>query len=140
MVKLSSTSPPRPALVTWLSLGVLTFSGWQWAAALTALQLPDLALILPKSYLISRPAFYGLISFGIAAGLYFGRPWALPSAQWISLAMILWTLIERGILSASEYAARTLVGTAFFTLLLWSVLFITLRRPKVRKYFEENHA
>jgi hypothetical protein len=119
---------------------VLTFSGWQWAAAITALQLPELALILPKSYLISRPMFYGLISLGIAAGLYFGRPWAPRAAQWISLAMILWSLIERGILSTNEYAARTLLGTAFITLLLWSVLFITLRRPKVHKYFQENHA
>jgi hypothetical protein len=119
---------------------VLTFSGWQWATAITALQLPELALSLPKSYLIIRPVCFGLISLGIAAGLYFGRPWAPRTAQWISLAMVLWTLIERGILSPSEFAARTLLGTASITLLLWSGLLIMLRRPKVRKYFQENHA
>ena len=140
LARSSSTSLPRPLLVTLVSLGVLIFSGWQWAAALAAVNLPDLVLILPKLYLISRSALSGLVSLVIAVGLFTGRQWAPRWATWIGLAMILWTLIERNIISPSEYAARTSIGFAFIALLLWSALLIGLHRPIVRDYFKENLA
>ena len=115
------------------------FSGWQWAAAITALNLPDLTLILPKIYFITRPALFGLVSLGIAAGLFTGHPGAPRAAQWMIMAMILWTLVERGILSPSEYAARSIVGIALISLVIWSLLRIALHRPIVRNYFQENH-
>lgn len=119
---------------------MLTFSGWQWAATYTALRLPDLALTFPKSYLIGRPAVYGLLSLAIAIGLYFGFVWAPRWARWVGLGIVIWSTLERLIFSPSQYASRTLIGTSLITFLLWGILLLILRRPKVRDYFQENPA
>jgi hypothetical protein len=117
---------------------VLIFSGWHLAAALTGLRLPDLALVLPESYLIARSALFGLTALGLGLGLFTGRLWAPGLTQWAGLMIVIWTLLERAIFSASEYAQRTIPATIIITFTLWSTLVVALRRPIVRDFFQEH--
>jgi FtsH-binding integral membrane protein len=110
------------------------------AAALAGLRLPNLALVLPKGYFIGRSALFGLMALGLGLGLFTGRFWAPPLTQWAGLIVVIWTLLERAIFSASEYAQRTIPATIIIALLIWSALVIALRRPTVREFFQEHPA
>ncbi|MCJ7824947.1 MAG: hypothetical protein MUP44_08620 [Anaerolineales bacterium] len=116
---------------------MLTFSGLHWAAAIAGTSLPDLALTLPKSYLIGKAALYGLLSLGLAIGLFFGHPWAPSGTRWTGLVILIWTALERLIFSTSEYATRTIPATMIIALLIWGALVLALRRPSVRDFFQE---
>lgn len=117
---------------------MLTYSGWQWAGVIAATRLPEISLRLPASYLLMRSALYGLLSLGIAFGLFFGRTWAPGSARWISLGMLGWTLIERLVFAGNSYAIKSLAVTTVVYLLLWGVLLFALKRPSAREYFQEH--
>jgi len=106
----------------------------------TGFSLPDLDLTLPKGYLIGRAALYGLISLGLALGLYLGRPWAPRWTRWAGAVIVTWTLLERVIFNPSEYAIRTLPATTILAVLIWVVLSLALHRPIVREFFQEYPA
>lgn len=117
---------------------MLTFSGWQWAAAITGLNVPDLSLAIPKAVLIARSALFGLTSLGLAFGIFFAKPWASQATRWTGLIILVWFAVERAIFSVSDFAARTLPGTLILGFLIWGVLIFALQRREVKKYFGEH--
>lgn len=119
---------------------MLTFSGWQWAALIAALRLPELNLSVPVGYLLFRPALLALCALGIAIGLFSGNPWAPGAARWGSLGSMIWLLLERALMGHNEYVARSLLMTAIVFLMVWGVFLLALQIPKVRNYYQEQPA
>ena len=131
-------SKQRPALVTCLSLGVLTlgvFSLGGWAAGLT---LPDLPYAAPKHYLLLRNACWAAWGFATALGTFLGKHWAPQLLRVGGLAVLLWYWADRLLLSRSEYARASWPVSAGFSALAIVAVIWVLSRPPVRHYFQEN--
>lgn len=134
------TSHPkqRPALVTWLSLGVLTlgvFSLGGWAAGLT---LPDLPYAAPRPYLLLRNALWAAWGFATATGAFLGRNWAPKLLRFGGLFGLVWYWADRLLLSRSQYARTSWPVSAALSALAIAVLVWILSRPRVSDYFQER--
>jgi len=128
----------RPALVTWLCVGVITLAGVQAAGLLGSLQLPDLPYAVPRAYFILRSGLWATWGLTAALGAFLGRPWGRPLLRVGGPVLAVWHWADRLLLTQSEFgrlgtplrAAATLAGVGA---LLW-----ILGRPEARRYFEEN--
>ena len=128
----------RPALVTWLSLGVLTVA----AVALSGLgawfSLPDLPYSVPLEYLFLRNLLWGIWGAIGAFGAFVGRKWAPRWIQWGGLAVAGWYWADRLLLAQSNYIRNTWPLAGLFTLVAVLVGAWIFRQPAVRTFFEES--
>lgn len=130
-------SPSRPAVVSWLSAGVLTLGVSYLIRMAGGLTAPDLPLSVSRGYLVATGAAWGLGAVGLAIGLFMGRRWAPRAASIGGGAFLLWYWIDRLIFVRSEYALRTLPFALTVTLAAGALLALALRLPAVRRYFGE---
>ena len=87
-----------------------------------------------------RPGVFGALALAIAFGLFFRRSWAPVWAQWTGLAFIVWSILEQVIFGQTETAFNSLMPSTAISFFIWGILVVTLRRPKVRHYFQEHPA
>lgn len=130
----------RPALVTWLSLGVLILAAVFWAGFAAGMSLPELPLAVPAAYLLLRNAAWGTWGLIAALGAFFGKPWAPRLISWGGLAFLAWFWADRLLLTRSEYAHSSAPQAAILTLAGAGAVTFVLRRPSVRRYFRESDA
>lgn len=128
----------RPALVTWLSLGVLILAAVFWAGFVGGLSLPDLPFAVPIAYLLLRNAAWGTWGLLAALSAFFGKPWAPRLISWGGAVTVLWYWVDRLLLTRSDYARSSAPLAAVLTLAAVGALAIVLRRPSVRRYFQES--
>ncbi len=133
-------SSKRPRYVTWLSLGVLTFSGYYLTRLLLGLDLPDIPLTVPQWYLPLTGAVWGAIGLTAAYGLFRGHSWAPTLARWGTLAFALWYWSDRLFLARSRYLDITWPLALAITLLTLLGLFWLLSRPAARRFFGESNS
>jgi hypothetical protein len=128
----------RPALVTWLSLGVLTFSAFYLAravAGLTLLARPALPLTIPWWYLPLTGILWSGCGLVVAIGLLRGMSWGPHLLRWGMLAYLTWYWLDRLLLARSEYARQTVPASALLTALALALVFGALQQRSLRAYF-----
>ena len=128
----------RPRYVTWLSLGVLIFSGCYLARLVLGLDLPDIPLNIPLWYLPLTGAVWGGMGITAAYGLFRGHTWAPALTRWGTLAFELWYWSDRLFLARSHYLDITWPAALAITLLTILTLFWLLSRPAARHFFGES--
>jgi hypothetical protein len=128
----------RPALVTWLSVGVITLAGVQVAGLLGSLQLPDLPYAAPPAYLAVRSGLWAIWGLASAVAALFGRGWAPTLLRAGGAVLAVWYLADRLLLARSDFARQGLPEHAALTLVLLGTGLWILGRPEVRAFFEEN--
>jgi len=131
----------RPVLVTWLSLGVLTFSAFytaRAAAGLTLLARPALPLTIPLWYLPLTGVLWSGCGIVVAVGLLRGKSWGPHLMRWGTLAYLAWYWLDRLLLARSEYARQTEPASALLTALSLALVFGLLQRPSLRAFFQEE--
>lgn len=130
----------RPALVTWLSLGVLILAVVYWAGFVAGLSLPGLPFAVPASYLLIRNAAWGTWGLVAALSAFFGKPWAPRLISWGGLAYLAWYWGDRLLLAQSDYARSSAPQAAFLSVAAAGAAAFVLRRRSVRRYFRESDA
>lgn len=128
-------SSRRPALVTWLSLGVLIFSAVQFAGLAAALALPDIPLTVPVWYLIVKKSLWAVASLVAALGMFFGNVWAIHLLRWTSIIINVWLWLDRAILVRSNSTRQAWLLPLGFSVLTLFVLFGVLGRESAKRYF-----
>ncbi len=128
----------RPALVTWLSLGVLILAVVYWAGFAAGFSLPELPLAVPAIYLLIRNAAWGTWGLVAALSAFFGKPWAPRLISWGGLAYLAWFWADRLLLTRSEYARSSAPQAAILTVSGAVAVAFALRRSSVRRYFRES--
>ena len=131
-------SSQRPRYVTWLSLGVLIFSGSYLARLVLGLDLPDIPLNVPHWYLPLTGAVWGGMGIAAAYGLFRGHSWAPALARWGALAFALWYWSDRLFLARSHYLDITWPVALAVTLLMVTLLFWLLSRSAAGHFFGES--
>lgn len=131
-------SSKRPLYVTWLSLGVLIFSGWYIARLALGLDLPDIPLSVPHWYMSLTGAVWGAMGLAIAYGLFSGHSWARTLARWGALAFAVWYWTDRLFIARSHYLDISWPPALAITLLTLLGLFWLLSRPAARNFFGES--
>ncbi|MCK4741317.1 MAG: hypothetical protein KAS80_03445 [Anaerolineales bacterium] len=133
------TSKNRPRPVTWLAVGVLTFSVMQFAGLTAWFTLPDLPTSVPKGYLFMKNGFWGSVGLIAAMALFFGRNWA-PKLTYIgAIAYAAWLWIDRLLLQRSDYASSSFPFTFGAMTLCFLIVIWILSRPSVHQYYEEQN-
>jgi hypothetical protein len=130
-------SNSRPALVTALCLGVLTFSALHANGFAASLSLPALHYTVPRVYLTLKAGAWSALSLLTAWGLFQGRSWALPTARWGSVLITTWHWLDWALRSSTTVAEQDWVPPAMFTVLSLAGLNVILSRPSVRAYLSE---
>jgi hypothetical protein len=129
---------PRPQLVTWISLGVLTLSALQAEAFLGALKLPDLPFALPRSYFLVKSALWSSFGLVSAVQIFRGAFWATRMLLIGSYSIAVWFWLERLLFASSEHELRSRPLAIVLTLVLLLSITLALRRRNVMKFFAER--
>lgn len=132
------TSKRRPTLVTWLAVGVLILSAFNWARFLLSLSLPELPLSVPAWYLPGVGLVWGASGLADAIGLMTRRPWAPKLTRWGGLVYVLWFSADRIWLARSDFAAQTRPFELAASLVVLGCVWWVLQRPASRAYFGER--
>ncbi|NIS78883.1 MAG: hypothetical protein GTO14_01355 [Anaerolineales bacterium] len=134
------SSKRRPRLVTSLSLGVLTFSAIHVAGLWAGINLPDLPLTVPRSYLLIKNGFWAVIGVFAAIALFTGRQWAIRFTRWSAVLFGIWYWIDRVFIMHSDFTRRSWPMAAIVTGAILVVLFGITSRVSVRNYYLESKA
>lgn len=110
------------------------------AGVLGALRLPNLPLAAPRAYLVVRSGLWALWGLAAAAGAFPGRPWAPVLLRWGGVGLAAWYWVDQILLAQSAYSRLGIPLRAATTLLLLALVWWSLSRPAVQRFFEENHA
>jgi hypothetical protein len=130
-------SSKRPRYVTWLSIGVLTLSGYYLIRLVLGLDQPDIPISIPWWYLPFTGAVWGAAGITAAYGLFRGTSWALTYTRWGAAAFAAWYWIDRITLSRSSYLDLTWPAALIITVVVLSGLYWLLHRPNTRSFFGE---
>ncbi|MCJ7676856.1 MAG: hypothetical protein MUO35_03955 [Anaerolineales bacterium] len=131
-------SSRRPAVVSWLSLGVLSLGAIYLIRMAGGLMAPDLPLSVPRGYLPVTGAVWGLGWVTAAAALFTGRRWAPRMLAVLGTAFLMWYWADRMLFVRSEHALRTLPFSLALTAVGTALVLLALRQPSVRRYFGES--
>lgn len=128
---------PRPALVTWLSLGVLTLAIITLGGFVAGLSLPELPFTVPSGYLLIRNGIWGGWALAAAIGAFFGMGWAPNWIRWGSVITLAWFWADRLFLAGIESARSGLPLLAATSGLVVAAAWFILSRRSVRNFFGE---
>jgi hypothetical protein len=130
--------PPRPRFVTWLTVGVLIVAAAYLTRFGASLSAPDLALAVPRAYLSGTGAVWGALALGLGFGLWSGRRWAPILLRSAGLTFLVWYWVDRLALMQSEFSRHTRWWAAAATVLVLALVVWGVRRPGVRRFFQES--
>ena len=136
-----SPSPParrRPAVVTWLAAGVLTFAAFYLTRLVLSLRLPDLPLSVPSWYLPLTGAVWGGGSLVLGIGLLRGSRRAYRTLFWAVPVYLAWYWADRLLFVRSDFAQRSLPAALVISAIFVVVVVVAMSRPSTRVYFEER--
>ncbi len=140
---MTNPSPParrRPLLVTWLSLGVLTFAVFNLGGSFAGLGLPDLPYSVPRAYLLARNALWAAWGGLSALFAFRGKPGAAGLLRVGGLLVLGWYWADRLLLARSDYTRSRWPLAVITTALAVTTVAVILSRPKVRDYFQEKRS
>jgi hypothetical protein len=130
----------RPRFVTWLTVGVLILAAAYLTRFGASLSAPDLGLAVPRAYLSGTGAVWGALGLGLGYGLWSGRRWAPLLLRAAGLTFLAWYWVDRLALVQSEFSRHTRLWAAAATVLVLAVVVWGIRRPDVRRFFQESQA
>jgi hypothetical protein len=127
----------RPASVTYLSLGVLTFAGIHLVRFILSFQLRnflDDLLTIPPIYLSISGFVWLVVGVVVAAGLWFGKRWAALATLVASLAYTVYFWIDRLLFTADGPGYNWLFSAAA-NLLGLVIIYWMVSNPKAKIFF-----
>lgn len=130
--------PPRPRFVTWLTVGVLILAAAYLTRFGASLSAPGLALAVPQAYLSGTGAVWGALALALGFGLWSGRRWAPILLRSAGLTFLAWYWVDRLAIVQSEFSRHTRLWAAAVTVLVLAVVAWGVRRPDVRRFFQES--
>ena len=136
-----SPRPPerrRPAVVTWLAVGVLTCAAFYLARLVLSLALPRLPLSVPEWYLPLTGAVWGGAALVLGFGLLRGSRRAYRFLFWAVPIYLGWYWADRLLLVRSDFAQRSLPAALVLSAIAVALVYLALTRPSVRTYFGER--
>jgi hypothetical protein len=136
----SSSEPStrrRPASVTYLTLGVLTFAGINLVRFIFAFQQRDFLddlLTIPPIYLSISGFVWLVVGVVVAAGLWFGKRWAALATLVVALAYTVYYWIDRLLFTADGSGYNWLFSAAA-NLLGLVIIYWMVSNPKAKIFF-----
>jgi hypothetical protein len=130
--------PSRPRFVTWLTVGVLILAVAYLTRFGASLSAPDLALAVPRAYLSGTGAVWGALALALGFGLWSGRRWAPILLRTAGLTFLVWYWVDRLAIMQSEFSRHTRLWAAAATVLVLAGVVWGVRRPDVRRFFQES--
>jgi hypothetical protein len=100
--------------------------------------LPELSLTVPRSYLLIKNLFWGMIGLIAGTGLLSGWRWALPFSIWGAVLFTAFQLFDVLILRGSRFALQTQPFNVAATLGVLLLLLWLLTRPGTQSFFRRN--
>ncbi|MDH5506020.1 MAG: hypothetical protein OEZ02_02230 [Anaerolineae bacterium] len=139
----SLPKPKRPWSVTWLTLGVLTFTGMHISRLVQSIVfweiLKDRLTFLSPAYLAITGLFWGLVGLPIIYGLFTGKPWASRALLFASLGYAGYYWADRLSLAGSPFKTTN----QFFAIGATTTILLLIQwirtRPKVQAFFGETN-
>jgi hypothetical protein len=117
---------------------VLIFSAVQFVGVFAWFSLPDLSLTVPRSYLLLKNLFWGIVSLIAGVGLIIGQGWALPFSRWGAVAFAAFQLFDFIVLRSSQFARQARTINISATLGTVALLFWLMSRPRVESFFRRK--
>jgi hypothetical protein len=103
-----------------------------------SLSAPGLALAVPQAYLTGTGAVWGGLALALGFGLWSGRRWAPILLRSAGLTFFAWYWVDRLAIVQSEFSRHTRLWAAAATVLVLAVVAWGVRRPDVRRFFQES--
>lgn len=132
----------RPWPVTLLAVAGLTLVAILFTRFAAVLHQWDFLSSLPLSaspaYLAATGFFWGLAGIPVVWGLWKGLRWSPKVTIGFGLLYALYFWLEQGFVMSSPLRKTNWPFMASCTIGSLAIIFITLSRPKVRKYFGEK--
>lgn len=131
----------RPPSVTWLTVGVLSFTVVFVTRLLLAIRqwafLSQLPLTVPPAYLALSGFVWSMVGALTAWGLWFGKLWAKRGMQIAASAFALYYWTDHLFLVSDPLKGTNWPFTLGITILTTMLIFWTLSRPRARAFFGE---
>jgi hypothetical protein len=102
--------------------------------------LRELPLSVSPLYLLLRSAFWFVAFAGLAVGLWKRQAWAWIGTLFLITVYLAQGWLERLWLARADYVSVSGLFAAAVDLMVLALFWISLLRPKVRRYFGRNPA
>ncbi len=132
-------STRRPFGVTILILAVLIFSSSNTLRMITAIRtrnfLKDAPLVVPIAYLVISGAIWMGVGFVLLYGLWTRRTWSPIMAMTLVVLYSCYYWVDKLIIADPSSIAGRWLFSLGFNLVILSITFWTLTRPRTRAFF-----
>lgn len=133
----------RPLGVTMLALGVLILTGVHLTRFVLAIRewtfLSTLPLTTPPLYLALSGLLWGLVGLPLCVGLWRGWPRARLVIRWVAPLYVIHVWLDRSLLASSPAGRVSQPFRMSASVVLLALLYWTLSRRPVKRFFGEMH-